>query len=200
MLTLYFVLHHQIALTGIYGIGRTLARRICARLQIHENAPLTALTPQQTTALTAFLSAPSNTPSLGSLALAPPGYRPAFKTNLIDSPQAPSSGPSTSATGAVEPKVAIPRSPTLPTTKDERALMGLGDRLRGLKIETDLRRFVRENIMHHRIVSTRIDEAALSGTNRFPISRSIHMPEEDMLWACLCEGRGRIAMQRLLGG
>jgi len=51
---------------------------------------------------------------------------------------------------------AIPRSPTLPSTRDERALVGLGDRLRGLKIETDLRRFVRENIMHHRIVNTYI--------------------------------------------
>ncbi|KIM20830.1 hypothetical protein M408DRAFT_333794 [Serendipita vermifera MAFF 305830] len=129
----------KIALTGIYGINRTLARRICARLQIHENAPLPSLTSQQTTALTAFLSAPANAPMLPKLELAGPSFRPQFCTNLKvreDARQA------SIAEGKQEVATTTP------------AKVGLGDQLKSLKVETDLRRYVRENIMHHRLVNT----------------------------------------------
>lgn len=141
----------KIALTGIYGIGRTLARRICARLQIHENAPLTSLTPQQTTALTAFLSAPANAPLLPKLPLASPHFRPNFHTNLV----APPTGKATN-TNAI--KAIPPKSETslAARAQNEQQSVGLGDRLRNIKVETDLRRAVRENIMHHRLVNTYI--------------------------------------------
>ncbi|PVF94882.1 S13-like H2TH domain-containing protein [Serendipita vermifera] len=132
----------KIALTGIYGIGRTLARQICARLQIHENATLPSLTPQQMTALTAFLSAPANAQMLPKLQLAGPYYKPSFQTNLINT--------------GTEKAQSVEASKSVALKQNPKALMGYGDRLRQLRIETDLRRYVRENIMHHRIINSYI--------------------------------------------
>jgi len=122
----------RLALTGIYGIGRELATRICARLQIHETVMLPSLTPQQLTALTAFLSSPSSTPPLPPMPLAPPTFVP------------PERAP---------PPLVLQRPQQLQLT-ERGGTLGLGDRLRSLKIEVDLRREIRENIGHHKQVGS----------------------------------------------
>ncbi|KAG8857740.1 hypothetical protein FRB91_010898 [Serendipita sp. 411] len=152
----------KIALTGIYGVGRMVAKQLCARLQIHENCKLTELTPQQTTALTAFLSAPGNAPLLSTLPLASIHHRPAFKTNLIDIEPPKNTTelllpqPEAESAGSTSKSVSSPTGspPPIPSQSDKN--IGVGDRLRQLKIETDLRRYVRENIMHHRIINSYI--------------------------------------------
>jgi small subunit ribosomal protein S13 len=123
----------QLALTGIYGIGRELAKRICARLQIHETATLPSLTPQQLTALTAFLSSPSSAPPIPPMPLASPTFVPLERA---------------------PPPLVVQRAQQFQLTESGR--VGLGDRLRSLKIEVDLRREVRENIAHHKQVGSYI--------------------------------------------
>jgi len=129
LLTFLFL---QLALTGFYGVGRELAKRICARLQIHETATLPSLTPQQITALTAFLSSPSSTPPLPPMPLASPTFVALERT---------------------PPPLVIQRTQQLQLT-ERGEKVGLGDQLRSLKIEVDLRREIRENIGHHKQVGS----------------------------------------------
>lgn len=51
------------------------------------------------------------------------------------------------------PPLVIQRTQQLQLTEKGRTL-GLGDRLRSLKIEVDLRREIRENIRHHKLVGS----------------------------------------------
>ena len=51
-----------------------MSHRICARVQIHNQCKVRDLTPQQVTALTAFLSAPASAPTPPHLPVAGPNY------------------------------------------------------------------------------------------------------------------------------
>jgi hypothetical protein len=42
---------------------------------------------------------------------------------------------------------------TIGSMLKERQFVGLGDQLQSLKVESDLKRYIRDNIMHHRLVS-----------------------------------------------
>ncbi|KZT11335.1 mitochondrial 30S ribosomal protein S13 [Laetiporus sulphureus 93-53] len=121
------------ALTHFYGIGRKTAQRLCARIQIHETCKVRKLSSSQITAITAFLSSPSTAPILPHLPLASPDYVPPHPSQPVPAP--------------------IP-----PTTTAESSGKKLlpGDRLRTIKIESDLLREVRENIAHLRNIGSYI--------------------------------------------
>lgn len=148
----------------MYGIGRELAKRILARLQINESATLPSLSPQQMTALTAFLSSPATAQTLPRLPLAPPRFIPPVSAlnlgnlNAVGSTSAAGSGLPLLSTAPKTGLLARDQAPTPPTAnqRGERINAGLGDSLRDLKIESDLRRMIRENIAHHRQVGTYI--------------------------------------------
>lgn len=134
---------HQLtrfALTHFYGVGHNTAHRICARLQIHDTCKMRQLSPNQITSLTAFLSSPTTAPLIPRLPLAVPSYRPpAPNTTLRDLPH---------AARLLAPTSAAPPPPV--RTSNARG----GDPLRRLKIETELKRELRENIAHHRMIGS----------------------------------------------
>ncbi|KAF9791236.1 mitochondrial 30S ribosomal protein S13 [Thelephora terrestris] len=115
----------RFALTHFYGVGHNTAHRICARFQIHDRCRVKDLTPTQLTSITAFLSSPSTAQPVQRVPLASPSFRP-------------KPGPITPDT----------RSTSLTNAK------GGSDPLRNLKIETDLRREIRENIAHQRMIGS----------------------------------------------
>ncbi|KAF8519468.1 mitochondrial 30S ribosomal protein S13 [Hysterangium stoloniferum] len=112
------------ALTFFYGIGSHTAARICARYQIHDRSRVRDLTPTQITELASFLSSPSTTPAMPTLPLAAAHFKPPA------------------------------RAPPLPELS-RRQREGLKkEPLKDLKIETELRRQVRENIAHQRLIGS----------------------------------------------
>ncbi|KAJ3476269.1 hypothetical protein NLI96_g11274 [Meripilus lineatus] len=125
-------------------------------MQIHDRCRVRDLTPTQITSLTAFLSSPSTAPDAPNYPVAhsqfaPPSPNepplPTIKQKLANAaPRAASS--STSASSAPTPPV-----PGLskPNNKNGRSS---GDPLKNLKIETDLRREIRENIAHHKMIGS----------------------------------------------
>ena len=119
-----FLIYAQRALQNFYGIGPYIAHRICARLSIHDTCKVRNLSQMQTTALTAFLSSPGNFPAAQRLPVAPPAFK------------APGLG-----------QAPLP-APTLPPKAAE------SDPLKKLKIEVELRRELRENIAHQRMIGS----------------------------------------------
>ncbi|TFK55115.1 S13-like H2TH domain-containing protein [Heliocybe sulcata] len=126
----------RFALTHIYGIGPKVSQRLCARLQVHDKCKIRDLTASQVTSLTAFLSSPTTAPPLARFPLASPDYEPP----PADTPLAQLQQP-------VPPKSTRP-----PPRKAGNRFHA--DPLIGLKIETDLRREVRENIAHQRMIGS----------------------------------------------
>ncbi|KLO11870.1 S13-like H2TH domain-containing protein [Schizopora paradoxa] len=127
----------RIALTAFYGIGHSSAQRICARLHIHDTQRVGTLSSQQITALASFLSSPSTAPALPRLPLASPSHISHFSSSASSSTQQTSETvPPSTTTEARPPKL---------NTKDP---------LLKLKIETELRREVRENIAHQRMIGS----------------------------------------------
>ncbi|KAF9515977.1 hypothetical protein BS47DRAFT_1376098 [Hydnum rufescens UP504] len=114
----------KIALTSFYGIGRHTATRVMARYSIHDSTRVSQLTQSQLTSLTAFLSSPATSPRPPRNPLAAPKY------GLLYS--------------------AASNVGSRPAAKTIRAR----DELAELKIESELRREVRDNIAHHRAVGT----------------------------------------------
>ncbi|KAL1688385.1 hypothetical protein GGG16DRAFT_94712 [Schizophyllum commune] len=127
--------HHfaRFALTNIYGVGRKTAHRICARLQIHNRCRVKNLTPLQITQLASFLSSPQTSPPAPKLPLADPFYKaPPPETNMAEA----------------EAK--------LRRRQQVRQLQGARqkDPLYNLRIESELRREIRENIAHQRMIGS----------------------------------------------
>ncbi|KAH9951252.1 mitochondrial 30S ribosomal protein S13 [Amylocystis lapponica] len=119
----------KFALTHFYGIGHKTARRLCARVQIHDTCKIRDLSPHQIISLTAFLSSPTSAPPLPHYALASPDFSP--------------------------PNLGAPiQHPVVETRADPEAKQSGGDRLRGLKIMSELRRETRENIAHQRMIGS----------------------------------------------
>ncbi|KAI9064384.1 S13-like H2TH domain-containing protein [Trametes sanguinea] len=112
------------ALTQFYGIGNKTALRLCARVQIHERCRVRNLNQAQVTALTAFLSSPANSPPVAVQPLAPPSYVPPPLSQPVPAPT-------------------LREGEKLPV-----------DTLREIKIESDLRRQMRENIAHQRNIGS----------------------------------------------
>ncbi|KZV73421.1 S13-like H2TH domain-containing protein [Peniophora sp. CONT] len=129
------------ALTHFYGVGNQTAARICARLQIHDTCQVGRLTPSQLTSLTAFLSSPTTAPLIPRLPLASTHYKPPAPTTPLQKlPHAT--------------RLLAPPTPAPPPGPRTSNVKGGGDPLRRLRIESDLRREVRENIAHHRMIGS----------------------------------------------
>jgi small subunit ribosomal protein S13 len=128
----------RFALTHIRGIGAPTAHRLCARLQIHDKCKIRDLTPYQVTALASFLSSPHTSQTPPRYPLAAPSY----VTPPLSTPLANLQADFAAAhSKRLEAKNAAGR--TAPT-----------DRLKNLKIETELKREVRENIAHQRMIGS----------------------------------------------
>ncbi|OCH88187.1 S13-like H2TH domain-containing protein [Obba rivulosa] len=112
------------ALTHFKGIGASTARRLCARIQVHDRCKIRDLTPAQLTAITSFLSAPSAAAPAPVHALAPPDYAP--------------------------PPLGAPLPPAPQPAPSPRAK----DTLLNVKLEAELQREVRENILHQRMIGS----------------------------------------------
>ncbi|KAF8743649.1 hypothetical protein AX14_001703 [Amanita brunnescens Koide BX004] len=117
------------ALTSFYGIGRERAHRICARLLVHDTCKVRDLTPLQVTALTSYLSSPDTTSPPPRYPLAPPNYMPLPTKSLQD----------------LQAEFRALR---------ERSGTKYKDPLREVKIESELRREIRENIAHQRMIGS----------------------------------------------
>jgi small subunit ribosomal protein S13 len=94
-------------------------------MQVHDKCKVKDLTPHQVTALTAFLNAPSSAPLPAHMPLAGIHYQP--------------------------PPAA---KPLYPVAQPRRPLDQRNDPLKNLRIESDLKREIRENIMHHRLIGS----------------------------------------------
>jgi len=117
----------RFALTHFYGIGPQTAHRICARFQIHDRCRVKDLTPTQLTSITAFLSSPSTAQPVQRARLASPSFRP--------KPGSETQSTSSDSTSSANTK-------------------GGKDPLKDLKIETELRKEIRENISHQRMIGS----------------------------------------------
>ncbi|KIM48907.1 hypothetical protein M413DRAFT_438082 [Hebeloma cylindrosporum] len=120
----------RFALSSIYGIGHHTAHRLCARLQVHDKCKVKDLSPFQVTSLASFLSSPATAPPLPRYPLAMPDYVPP---------------PPTVSTQELLAKFNEARS-----RKKIRNL----DPLKNLKTESELRREIRENIAHQRMIGS----------------------------------------------
>ncbi|KDR73508.1 hypothetical protein GALMADRAFT_141993 [Galerina marginata CBS 339.88] len=118
------------ALTSIYGVGQHTAHRLCARLQVHDMCKVKDLSPFQVTSLASFLSSPATAPPLPRYPLASPNYAPPPTTIPIQELQ-------TQFTASQKKKKRVNSDP-----------------LKNLKIESELRREIRENIAHQRMIGS----------------------------------------------
>ncbi|KAF5330620.1 hypothetical protein D9619_005920 [Psilocybe cf. subviscida] len=119
------------ALTKIYGVGPQIAHRLCARLQVHDRCKVSDLSPYQITSLASFLSSPGTAPALPRLPLAKPNHVPP---------------PTTISTKELQAAFQERLKQKKPTENR--------DPLKNLKIESELRREVRENIAHQRMIGS----------------------------------------------
>ncbi|KAF9265587.1 S13-like H2TH domain-containing protein [Marasmius fiardii PR-910] len=140
----------RFALTTIYGVGHHTAHRLCARFQIHDHCKVKDLTPFQITALASFLSSPQTAPPLPRYPLAPPNFVP---------------GPSNKSTQdllteynnaklAHQKKRALEKGLPPPDPNAKPTETKARDPLNDLKIESELRREVRENIARQRMIGS----------------------------------------------
>ncbi|KAI0320723.1 hypothetical protein OF83DRAFT_1169079 [Amylostereum chailletii] len=136
----------RFALTHFYGIGNKTAHRLCARLQIHDTCKVRQLTPNQIISITAFLSSPSTAPAIPRAPLASPTFKPPRPTTVIQN-----------LPGANKFFNPGP-PPPVPTNPHSRV-----DPLRRLKIETDLKREMRENIAHQRMIGSYVGKRHAMG-------------------------------------
>jgi len=136
------------ALTAFYGIGPTLAAQLCARLQIHDRCKIRQLTPTQITGIASFLSSPLTSPQITRNPLAHPNYvSPGPGTSIAEikvSVAEAAQARAASGTDAPDPNASV------------MALQKLlkADPLRGIKVESELKREVRENIAHQRLIGS----------------------------------------------
>jgi len=137
----------RFALQNFYGIGPKISHRLCARLQIHDRCRIRHLTPHQMTALASFLSSPSTAPPLPRLPLAPPNFRP------------PPSG--TPLAALEQPRTKTPV--VVDTTRLSTKTNNKRDFLSNLKIESELRREMRENIAHQRMIGSYVGKRHAMG-------------------------------------
>lgn len=131
----------KFALTKFYGIGHKTAHRLCARLQVHDKCKVKDLSPFQVTSLASFLSAPASAPPLPRYFVAMPGYVPPPPNTPIQTLQAQFNA---ARIEREEKKL----------KRGKEAGKGYVDPLKSLKIESELRREIRENIAHQRMIGS----------------------------------------------
>ncbi|KAG7447966.1 S13-like H2TH domain-containing protein [Guyanagaster necrorhizus] len=134
----------RFALTKIYGVGHDIAHRLCARFQIHDQMKIGDLTPFQVTSLASFLSSPHTAPPVPHFPLASPGFVPPSTSTPLQTLQA-------------EFKARREQQPAKQRYWAERygkVREEPRDPLNSLKIESELRREIRENIQHHRMIGS----------------------------------------------
>ncbi|KAI9446110.1 mitochondrial 30S ribosomal protein S13 [Lactarius indigo] len=136
------------ALTRFYGISGNTAGRICARLQIHDTCRVRQLSATQLTAIAAFLSSPSTSPVPPRTPLATPMFQPA----PLSTPLRALPGAQTYFAQLDAPPPPLPRQKT----------KGM-DPLRWLRIEADLKRDMRENIAHQRMIGSYVGKRHAMG-------------------------------------
>ncbi|KAF8557298.1 S13-like H2TH domain-containing protein [Imleria badia] len=124
------------ALTTFYGVGNKTAHRLCARLQIHDRQKIRDLTPTQVTELASFLASPSTAPPLRRMPLASFKFKPPPVSTPIEDIRRK----------AVEDSVSGPPDP-----------------LKSLKIESEAKRVVRENIAHLRMIGSYVGKRHAMG-------------------------------------
>ena len=149
------------------GIGDHMSHRLCARLQIHDQMKVKELTAFQLTALTSFLSSPAaaKVPQkmpLAGINFVPP---PPIKSNqqlLVEFNLEKQQAERDRLARIKEREEAllkkdkkkgrkvVSRSPTSPAAKAKTS----SDPLSELQIESELRRAVRENILHQRLIGS----------------------------------------------
>jgi len=127
------------ALTAFYGIGPSISAKLCARLQIHDKCKIRQLTPAQITGLASFLSSPATSPPVPRHPLAAPTFIP-------PSPATPLSQLKAATKLKTQGKSADTAVTFASTVKS--------DPLRRIKVESELRREVRENIAHQRMIGS----------------------------------------------
>lgn len=132
----------QLALTRFYGVGHHTAHRLCARLQIHDKCKMKDLSPYQVTALASFLSSPGTSLPLPRYPLAEPSFKPPPPNKSMQELQN-----EFNAIKAAREAKKLKRSESSKgaTAKDP---------LKELKIESELRRMIRENIAHQRMIGS----------------------------------------------
>ncbi|KAF9469183.1 hypothetical protein BDZ94DRAFT_1207181 [Collybia nuda] len=134
----------RFALTKFYGIGHHTAHRLCARLQIHDKCKMKDLSPYQVTALASFLSSPSTSPPLPRYPLASSSFVPPPPNKSVQELQN-----EFNAAKAVRETKKQKRVETY-TVKENTYV----DPLKELRIESELRRMIRENIAHQRMIGS----------------------------------------------
>ena len=117
-------------MTKIYGVGDHTAHRLCARLQVHDRCKVKDLSPFQVTSLASFLSSPATTPPIPRYPLASPNYTPPAFSIPIQELQA-----------------------QFNATQKKKKIRNV-DPLKNLKIESELRSEIRENIGHQRMIGS----------------------------------------------
>ncbi|KAJ4487771.1 hypothetical protein J3R30DRAFT_3654207 [Lentinula aciculospora] len=133
----------RFALTSIYGVGPHLSHRLCARFQIHDRCRVKDLTPFQTTALASFLQSPKTALPVPQYPLAPANFvpRPPFKST--QELQAEFNAAKTAQKQNRDEKL-------LQMAPEKKSR----DPLTELRIESELRREIRENIAHQRMIGS----------------------------------------------
>ncbi|XP_006457975.1 hypothetical protein AGABI2DRAFT_183083 [Agaricus bisporus var. bisporus H97] len=136
----------RIALMQFYGVGQHIAHRLCARLQIHDRARVMDLTPLQITSLASFLSSPSTAPPLPKNPLASPNY-------VAPPPSIPVQDIQIKFAARWEELDKQRRASPLQRNPQKRPFV---EPLKNLKIESELRTEIRENIQHQRMIGSYI--------------------------------------------
>ncbi|KAF8136762.1 hypothetical protein EV363DRAFT_752069 [Boletus edulis] len=124
------------ALTTFYGIGNKTTHRLCARLQVHDRQKIRDLTPTQITELASFLASPSTASPLRRMPLASFKYKPPPVSTSIED---------------IRRRVL------------EDSVPGPPDTLKGLKIESEAKRVVKENIAHLRMIGSYVGKRHAMG-------------------------------------
>ncbi|KAG6814520.1 hypothetical protein H0H92_000046 [Tricholoma furcatifolium] len=134
----------RFALTSFYGIGPQTAHRLCARLQIHDKCKMKDLTQYQLTALTSFLSSPSTSLTPQRYPLASPDFvAPPPNKSMLELQN------EFAALKATREQKKVKRAKRAGVAPKETV-----DPLKDLRIESELRRMIRENIAHHRMIGS----------------------------------------------
>ncbi|KAJ3725795.1 hypothetical protein EV361DRAFT_614970 [Lentinula raphanica] len=149
----------RFALTSIYGVGPHLSHRLCARFQIHDRCRVKDLTPFQTTALSSFLQSPRTALPVPQYPLAPINFVPRPPSKSIQELQAEFSAARAAQKQKREEKLI--QMGKLPVVDTKTKLGGKKapekkskDPLTELRIESELRREIRENIAHQRMIGS----------------------------------------------
>ncbi|KAJ6623511.1 hypothetical protein B0H10DRAFT_2162491 [Mycena sp. CBHHK59/15] len=134
----------KFALTQFYGIGHATAQCICARFQMHNTCKIRDLTPLQVTALASFLSSPKDSFSPPRYPTATPDFVPSTKTHQELAAEFRSAR-AQRETENKQPEFILRR------LRDSRVRPDL---LKELRIESELRQEIRENIAHQKMIGS----------------------------------------------